>query len=121
MNIDRRVIERVEKLLRLAAPTSGTTEHERISAALAAAKLFSENNLSVQESVTAKPKISRARRPNVRPRPESGQPPGFYPSIASRDADCYDCGRQIAAGSAAWERRVAFGNQYIHMRGDCGW
>jgi hypothetical protein len=43
-----KVIERAEKLLRLASPTSGSTEHERAAAALEAAKLIAEHDLVVR-------------------------------------------------------------------------
>ena len=49
-------IERVLKLLRLAAPTSGTTDHERTSAALEAAKLIMEYDLTVVERPLPAPK-----------------------------------------------------------------
>lgn len=53
-------IERALKLLRLAAPTSGTTEPERISAALECAKLIAEHDLIVVERPAPLP---RARPP----------------------------------------------------------
>lgn len=55
---DRKVVERVEKLLRLAAPSSNTSEHERASAALEAARLVAEHGLTVSG---ARPPRAQAR------------------------------------------------------------
>jgi hypothetical protein len=47
-------IDRANKLLRLAGPKSGTTESERISAALEAARVIEENGLIVAEKIENK-------------------------------------------------------------------
>ena len=49
MAVDRKILERIEKLLRMAGPASGATEHEKQSAATEALKLFNEHDLVVRE------------------------------------------------------------------------
>lgn len=74
MSDKARAIERAQKLLRLASPSSGATEAERTSAALEAAKIFAENALEVQEA-EEKPKRRRPRPPpTTTPSPYSPQP-----------------------------------------------
>lgn len=79
-----RAAERVEKLLRLASPSSGTTDAERTSAALEAAKLFAEHRLVVSTAAvkeassfkarTRKREVAKPRSRPAPPRPRSQQP-----------------------------------------------
>ncbi len=121
-------VKRANDLLRLAAPSSRTTESERISAALEAAKMVAENNLVVV-------KIEHKRLP----RPQSGssdwttrmvdwaarhatanEQDGFFKRTRPRnpwsqgsaqnwneiyvvqDIPCIACGKIIYAGDKAW-------------------
>lgn len=136
-----KIIERVEKLLRLASPTSGSTEHERSAAALEAAKLIAEHDLTVKERELPPPKPPRRERPATKPfhgviihgegkgkpfppRP-TGPGGGWMRSTATRDSVCADpsCGEEIARGDPVWLRHQAgtFNVEYLHIDGPCGW
>ena len=54
---------RIAKLLRLASPKSGSTEPERASAALEAAKLFGDHDLLIIPAPPPKPKRFRRDQP----------------------------------------------------------
>lgn len=64
---ESKVVQRVEKLLRLARPDAGSSEHERASAALEAAKLIAENNLVVREKEAAPARPAAPKRRPSRP------------------------------------------------------
>jgi hypothetical protein len=130
----RNPIEQVEKLLRLAGPKSGTTEHERASAALEAARLIEEHDLVVRErkrspKKRAEPKTERAwsgSEPHQRREPTptaSAPPPGWTKSIARTDSTCCDpdCGEPIAGGESVWMRIRGYEIEYLHADGPCGW
>jgi hypothetical protein len=126
----KKLIERVEKLLRLAAPSSNTTEPERISAALEAAKVFSENDLVVR--VRSK---ERRREPEwKREQPITwgaawkqarNTSPQFdwVQGIARHDVTCADptCGGLIERGEPVWMKATAVGFKYLHCDGPCEW
>jgi len=131
-----RIIHRVEKLLRLAAPSSNTNEHERASAALEAAKLIQEHDLVVAAREKPKPvRVERTRRQrtaqnqsvgwgSVAARPsERGFPLGWSRSTAARDSVCADpqCGEIIERGEPVWIRMKGFDVEYLHINGPCGW
>lgn len=64
---DAKTIRRVENLLRLAKPSGGSSEHERASAALEAAKLIAEFDLVVRNREEAPAPPKRPRTPRARP------------------------------------------------------
>ena len=87
MPADTKTLRRVENLLRLAKPSAGSTEHERASAALEAAKLIAEHDLVVRNREEAPAPPKRPRAPRQRPqRPQSwvvtsSGPSGFHPGF----------------------------------------
>jgi hypothetical protein len=108
-----RAVERVQKLLRLAAPDSGTTEHERANAALEVAKIIAEHGLAV---AVPEPVVKKRR---ATPRPQAQPPPQRHHSYEYRqwappsgsdwtEADvpsrcnCVVCGRLLCAGEVGW-------------------
>jgi len=111
----KRAIERVNKLLRLAAPSSGTTEAERTNAALQAAKIFSENNLT---AIYEEPKRKRRPQPHAsreyHPRSVYRNPVTYAPKVYAQhganwtaveldvDCPCVVCGNTLYAGEAAF-------------------
>jgi hypothetical protein len=108
-----RAIERAQKLLRLAAPGSGTTEAERANAAIEAAKIIAEHGLGV--AVPPPPvKKRRGRPPAPQPSPQHHRPAPEYrrwspPSQSNwTETDvpvycaCVACGQVISAGEAGW-------------------
>lgn len=117
---EQKTIERVEKLLRLAAPSSGTSEAERSSAALEAARLFSENNLSVREPKVKRQRIRTSSVTVTRTTPQQyrqGPPPPYWKqSIAARDAACADaeCQGPISRGDPVYMRITVFDVEYLH-------
>ncbi len=94
MPADPKVLDRIEKLLRLAAPTSGTTEAERSSAALELVRLMSEHNVSVRGEEAAPPPRRRA--------PVSRNV--WMPSRALQHCSCSYCTKLIAPGDIIWIR-----------------
>ena len=80
MALEPKIAERIAKLLRLAAPSSGTTEGERASAALEAAKLIAEHKLVVAEPQPVEKPRQRRARPRSRPADRPTRP-----SAPSRD------------------------------------
>lgn len=69
---DAKIIRRVENLLRLARPDANTSDHERASAALEAAKLFAEHDLVVRDKNEA-PVVPPPRK-RARPKPPPSRP-----------------------------------------------
>lgn len=108
--MDDKVVSLVEKLLRLAAPSSGTTDHERVSAALEAARLIEEHDLEV------------IRRPI--PEPLLIVPSPWTRSIAIYHwypgCRCYVCRDAIDQQLIVWTRSVGRQRQFRHM-GCGGW
>jgi len=133
MSVDQKIIERIEKLLRLAAPSTNS-EHERTSAALEAARLFSEHPVMVAPKEKKRSTRSRAKPPAPPPQHQSpwaptivpqsfNQKPGWCRSVAARDSVCVDqdCGGAIYRGDPVWMRMDAFRVEYIHADGPCEW
>lgn len=137
-----RVIERVNKLVRLAAPDSGATEAERVSAALEVTKLLHVHSLVLSAPVARKePRPRRApatSRPYTGPtwqsRTNSTPPVGGWVrgqalrDVASRDnieasahRYCIECGQEIFFGDTVWIRMKVFQPEYLHADGTCGW
>ena len=125
-----KTIGRVEKLLRLAAPNSGATDAERVSAALEAAKVFSENGLTVARKEAPAPKM-RVRQPPSYTAPQSYPPQYTAPrrphtdwtrSVAARNTFCADvnCCGPISRGDPVWIRHVGMDVEYLHIDAPCG-
>ena len=104
--------ERVVKLLRLAAPTSGATEAERISAALAAAELFAELE---DKDKTTRREAQHRDAPEPEPEPNYAEyvpPEEIVPNVESwqrsRAAisakNCLMCPRPIGVNEPTWRR-----------------
>jgi hypothetical protein len=95
---DDRAVDRVEKLLRLAAPSSGSTEHERASAALEAARLIEDYDLELR------PRVS-ARRRHARDRQQEGERVNAWLlSVALDHVGCSACGGLISPRDVVWLR-----------------
>lgn len=92
---DLKVIERIGKLLRLAAPSSGTSEHERANAALEAAKLIDEHSIAMQSST-----------PNVEPKKSRIVHGAWIKTQALDHCSCSNCGQLISPRDVVWLRVV---------------
>jgi hypothetical protein len=109
MPADEKTLERIAKLLRLAAPSSGTTDAERESAALEVARLFEEHDIDLGAAV------SRPRVQQEAPRKVS--PHAWVLTIALQYCNCEFCNTPISRGDAAWVRvmpgaRVLYRHNY---------
>jgi len=105
-----RAVERVQKLLRLAAPGNGTTEAERTNAALEVAKIIAEHGLSV----AVPPPVVKKRRKPPSAQQQHWPPPRVWvqpyrPSgsdwveveVYTR-CTCVVCGSLLGVGESAW-------------------
>jgi hypothetical protein len=128
------IIERVEKLLRLASPRSGTTQSERESAALEVVRLVEEHDLIIRERKATKSErkksppashewsgsVQETRMPKETPQ----RPPGnWMQSIARASCSCCDpdCGEPIMIGDTVWMRISGYEVKFLHYGGPCGW
>jgi hypothetical protein len=131
MSVDPKIIDRIEKLLRLAAPSTNS-EHERTSAALEAARLFSEHPVVIAPKEKKRSSRSRAKPSTPPPQHQSpwaptivpqdfGQRPGWCRSVAARDSVCdiEDCGGAIYRGDPVWMCMEGYRVKYIHVDGPC--
>jgi hypothetical protein len=128
--VDKKILDRVDKLLRLSAPNSNTNENERASAALEASKLIAEHDLIVKPREVRR-KVTRPRAQTQQPSPwptpvwsaQGTSMPGWARSRAARDGVCEDpeCRGLIHRGDVVWARIVGFDTQYLHLGADCGW
>lgn len=129
--MDKKILERVEKLLKLGDPSKNNSIHECHSAAVEACKLIAEHDLVVKPR-EAKRRVVRSRQTNPYPPQQpsystwgaqGSTPPGWAKSRAARDGVCEDpeCQGPIYRGDSVWARIVGFDTQYLHMGGDCGW
>lgn len=81
---DKQIVDRVEKLLRLAAPSMNTSESERSSAALAAASLIAEHGLVVVSKDTIAQAATQTSSPSAPPRRKKRREhPGYGPPSTS--------------------------------------
>lgn len=87
-----KVLDRVEKLIRLAAPTSGTTQSERESAALEIVRLICEHNLTLRETPPAEARAVHIARH------------AWVLTIALQHSGCSSCGGKISPGDRIWAR-----------------
>lgn len=99
MPADDKILERVAKLLRLAAPSSGTTDAERASAALEVAKLVEEHGIDLG-AVLARP---RPQTEHHRPPPKTS-PHAWVLTVALQHSGCAHCHLPISPGDVVWTR-----------------
>lgn len=95
-----RVLERVSKLLRLAAPDSQASEAERASAALEVVRLIVECDLRLTS-----------------PRQSDKSSGKWKPGAAARLDLCSFCRGPIGIGEKVLVKSVLFGSKYAHP--DC--
>lgn len=141
MPADDKTLARIKKLLALAAPDSGTTQSERESAAVEAAKLIAQHGVSVG----AEPKIEVKTRVVYRDRQRVAEvpPPGptrmrtpfgqeytvryhwtdWRQGVASGYGTCCDpsCNGRVAPGDRVWQREKGGRMEYLHADGICHW
>lgn len=111
-----KVISTVEKLLRLAAPSSGAPEPERESAALEAARLISEHELEVVEPEPEK----KRRRREVEDEEVRVRPSAWVLSVALDWCGCAHCLGLIAPRDVVWLRVIpGRGLEHRHNYGEC--
>jgi hypothetical protein len=144
---DDKIVDRVKKLLRLAAPDSGATLGERESAAVEAAKLIAVHGVVIGgETKTETRVVYRDRPASQQPRRREPPPPGptrmrtpfgaeyyvkYAPNhvwswrrgVAARVATCSDpsCNGTISPGERVWERENGGQMEYLHEDGPCQW
>ncbi len=108
-----KTLRRIEKLLRLAAPSSNSTEAERVSAALEVAKLFDEHPFAIvpvaegQARERAEHKRARVAR-NV-----------WMMTIALQHCNCSHCNTLISRGDHVWVRIIDNRAEFRHNAGPC--
>lgn len=107
---EAKVIERVGKLLRLAAPSSNTTLAERTAAALEAAKLIDEHKIA----------ITGAQSPGKSGGGINKVSKDTWVLTQSLDHHgCTCCGGMISRGDVVWFRSVNGERQFRHNAGRC--
>lgn len=106
-----KAIRHVEKLLRLASPSSGASDPERASAALEVVRLIAEHDLTVipRERQTQKTQ-KLARRPYPAP-----APPAWHKSTSAQPTICssVECDAMIPRGAVLWRRVDGFRVKYV--------
>jgi hypothetical protein len=109
-DVDPDTLELIDKLLRLAAPSSGTTIHERTVAALEAARLISENGIALAEqSVKGRRKNAKTVSPNA-----------WVLSLAPYHCGCSNCGKLISPRDIVWVRvRPDLSTEFRHNYSPC--
>jgi hypothetical protein len=126
----------VDKLARVAAPGSGASEAERVSAALEACKLITEHKLIVAQEIQgagffySPPRY--AAKPQPQPQPDvadfvnapytsTTQATPYRTAVAAFDVICgvEGCGEQIFAGERCWRRNKNGQVEYVHA--SCWW
>ena len=107
----QRIRERLDKLLRLGAPQSGTTEAEQLSALREAARLVSEHNIHFSEpDEEERPQKRKAVSRNT-----------WMLSVALDHCSCSYCHQLISPRDVIW-LRVKLDNEieYRHKYQPCG-
>ncbi len=113
MTVDQKVLERIEKLLRLAGPSSKGSDHERASAALEAARLFDKHDVELTEP---KP-TGRASKVSAKSAVKDN---AWVLSIALQPSGCSHCGNKISRGDAVWIRVTKdYSVEYRHNMRPC--
>lgn len=87
------VVDLARKLLRTAAPSSGASLNERTIAALEAARLVDENDLTVARAEAS-----------VRKRPVEVAPHAWVLTQALQWCGCSKCGNLISRQDVVWQR-----------------
>lgn len=127
MAVDPKIIERVDKLMKLAAPSSGAADPERVVAALEAVRLFSVHDLVVSprehKKRAARAKSAAPPSTTTGGAARSPIPAMWRKSIAARDSVCADpeCQGLIERGDEVWMKIDGFRVEYLHVGEDCGW
>lgn len=104
---DPKVLERIAKLLRLAAPVSGTSEAERASAALEAARLIHEHGVAIAHA---------EEKPSKRGKVSSG---AWVKTQSLDHCSCSYCGQLISPRDVVWLRIVNDQREFRHNAGPC--
>lgn len=98
--VDDKVLARVERLLRLAAPSSNTTLQEREVAAVEAARLIEEHDLVLTRRERRE---RRSRRETEhRPRAPSSSDDNWSLRRVQQHMHCSFCGGLVSPGDVAW-------------------
>ena len=118
-----RHLDLFEKLMRTASPKSGATNNERSLAALEAAKIWAEHDLTVK--TREKPPRRTSSRPTS-PWPKPSWPreqrrPGWVRSYAPFDVFCAQegCGGLIQEGDPVWVQVTGLEVRYLHGDAPC--
>lgn len=113
MSVDSRLLDRIDKLMKLAAPDSGTTDHERTSAALEAARLYAEHGVTLSD------RQRDDKRPHRRDKDKVHEH-AWVLSIALQHAGCSACGGKISRADAVFIRvRTDMTLEYLHNMRPC--
>lgn len=107
MAADPKILTRIGNLLRLAAPSSGTTDAERASAAIEAARLIEEHDIRIDE-------IPRPSKGPVRVAPDA-----WVMSVALQHSSCSACHGAISPDDIVWLRIVKGHREFRHNYGKC--
>lgn len=113
MGVDRKVIDRIEKLIRLASPSSGTTDEERSVAALEATKLIDKYDLTIIPR-EHKTEIPRKRKPKG-----DVHPGGWVKTRAVNHTICCNCHKLISPGDTIWARVHGTHVEFFHNYRPC--
>lgn len=111
MPADQKTLQRLSKLLRLAGPSSGTSEAERASAALEAARLIEEHDIDfgAEKPQRASRSTGRASVKNV-----------WVLSMAPYNCGCAECHKPISKSDIVWIKvQPDLGVLYRHNYGRC--
>lgn len=109
---DEKIIERIGKLLRLAAPSSGTTVSERTNAALEAARLIDEHGVAMQSTKSEGSSNGAPKRSTVSH--------GVWVLTQALDrCACSKCGQLISPRDVVWMRVVNLQREFRHNAGFC--
>lgn len=104
-DLDEKIRDRIEKLLHLAAPSSGTTDAERASAAIEAARLIQEHAVTFRTE---------------QPKPERGHKIMRNAWVLTKSLDrhgCAFCGKLISPNDIIWVRVLRV--DHIEYRHNC--
>jgi hypothetical protein len=108
MPVDDKTLSRISKLLKLAAPSSNTTVAERESAALEAARLIAEFDVSIGESA------------EIPTEPKHVSQNTWMRSVALQFCSCSYCNKQISRGDVVWIKvRPSLDVEYRHNYAPC--
>lgn len=116
MAVDKKIIDRLENLLRLASPESGTTDHEREVAALEIVRLMVKHSIGFGEA-PERQTSSRGANGGGASRVSSH---AWVLSKALQHCSCSNCFSRISPGDIIWIRVMADRTvQFRHDYGPC--